>query len=263
MKKTKNVKRLIVAMFAIIVIAVSFIGCNGAVTPSDEDPGTGAVTSVVDLGSAGTFVILAKTGISTVPSSAITGAVGLSPEAQISLTGFSETLVGTYATSGQVTGHLFAADMASPTPSNLTTAVSDMQTAYDITAGMTTPDVEDLLGGSIGGQTLAPGLYKWATGVDISGTNLTLSGSATDTWIFQIAGNLTLAAAKSVILAGEALAENIVWQVAGTVDMGTTSHFEGVVLCKTLINMQAGATVNGRLLAQTEVTLDHATVTQP
>lgn len=246
-------------MFAIIVIAVSFIGCDGAVTPVS----TGEGTSAVNLGSAANYAILSKTGVSTVPASVITGDVGLSPAATSYLTGFDLTLNGTYATSTQVTGELHASTMTSPTPSSLTTAIADMQTAYNFAAGRTEPDSLNLLSGAIGGQTLTPGLYKWTSSVNISGTNLTLTGSITDTWIFQVDGDLNLAAAKSIILSGGALARNIVWQVAGTVTMGSTSHFEGVVLCKTNIDMQANSTMKGRLLAQTSIALDHATVTQP
>ncbi len=246
-------------MFAIIVIAVSFIGCEAGITS------TGIGTSAVDLGTAGNYAILAKTGVSTNPSSAITGDVGLSPAARTYLTGFSDTLFadGTYSTSLQVTGKLYAANMTSPTPSNLTTAVADMETAYDFAAGRTEPDGLNLKSGAIGGETLSPGLYKWTSSVNISGTNLTLNGSATDTWIFQVDGDLTLAAAKSVILSGGALAKNITWVVAGTVTLGSTSHFEGVVLGKTNIDVQTNASMNGRLLAQTSVALDQATVTQP
>ena len=244
-------------MFAITVIAVSFIGCEAGITS------TGIGTSAVDLGSAGNYVILSKTGVSTVPNSVITGDVGLSPAATSYLTGFDLTLNGTTASSTQVTGALHAADMTSPTPSTLTTAVADMQTAYIFAAGRTEPDKLNFLSGAIGGQTLASGLYKWTSSVNISGSNLTLDGSGTDTWIFQVEGDLTLAAAKSVILSGGALAKNIVWVVAGTVTLGSTSHFEGVVLGKTNVDMQTSSSMNGRLLAQTSVSLDKATVTQP
>jgi len=259
MKKNKNVRRFIVSMFAIVVIAVSFIGCDGGIAS------TGEGTSGVDLGSAANYAILAKSGVSTAPASAITGDVGLSPAAQTYLTGFSETLFtdGTYATSPQVTGKLFASDMASPTLLTLQTAVADMQTAYDFAAGRTLPDELNLLSGAIGGQTLAPGLYKWTSSVNISGSNLILSGSPTDTWIFQVDGDLTLASAKLITLAGGALAKNIVWQVAGTVTMGANSHFEGVVLCKTNIDVQTSTSMNGRLLSQTSIALDQATITQP
>lgn len=237
----------------------TFIGCDGTVTPVS----TGEGTSAVNLRSAANYVILAKTGVSTAPTSVITGDVGLSPAARTYLTGFSDTLFtdGTYSTSLQVTGKLYAANMTSPTPSNLTTAVADMQTAYDFAAGRTLPDKLNLLSGAIGGETLPPGLYKWTSSVNITSA-ITISGSATDTWIFQVDGDLDLASATSMILVG-ALPENIVWQVAGTVTMGTTSHFKGVVLCKTNVAMLANSTMNGRLLAQTSVSLDQATVTQP
>ena len=266
MKKTKNIRRFLVAMFAIVVIAVSFVGCDGGVaTPVS----TGIGTTTVDLGTAGDFVILAKSGIatSTAPNpSVIKGSLGVSPAATSYLTGFDLTNVtpSGYATSAQVTeGFLYAADMTSPTPSNLTTAVADMQTAYNFAAGRTEPDELNLLSGAIGGQTLTPGLYKWTSSVNISGANLTLTGTATDTWIFQIDNDLTLASALSVTLAGGALAKNIVWQVAGSVTLGANSHFEGVVLCKTNIDVQTSASMNGRLLAQTSIALDQATITQP
>ncbi len=257
MKKTKNVRRFLVSMFAIVVIAVSFIGCDGGIAS------TGEGTSGVDLGSAANYVILAKSAVSAGPTSAVIGDVGLSPAARTYLTGFSDTLFtdGTYSTSTQVTGKLYAANMASPTLSTLQTAVADMQTAYDFAAGRTEPDHLNLLSGEIGGQTLAPGLYKWTNTVNIS-SDITISGSATDTWIFQVAGDLNLAAATSMILAG-ALPENIVWQVSGTVNMGTTSHFEGVVLCKTNVSMLANSTMNGRLFAQTSIALNQTAITQP
>ena len=218
----------------------------------------------VVLGVAGNFAILAKSGISTVPYSAVTGDIGVSPIDQTGITGFSETMDAshTFATSFQVTGKIYAADYSPFTPTQMTTAVSNMEAAYSDAAGRTLPDATELGAGEIGGLTIVPGLYKWGTGVLIS-TNVTLSGGPNDRWIFQIAGGLTLASAKSVILAGGATAKNIVWQVFGSVDLGTTSHFEGVVLCQTDINLRTGASVNGRLLAQTDVNLDQNAVSQP
>lgn len=218
----------------------------------------------VSLGTAGNFVILSKTGISTVPSSVLTGDIGVSPIAHTAITGFSETAdsSNTFSTSAQVVGKIYAADYAAPIPTTMTTAVGDMEIAYTDAAGRTLPDFTELGSGAIGGKTLVPGLYKWGTGVSIS-TDVTLSGGPDDVWIFQIAGNITQAAATNVTLAGGALAKNIFWQPAGAVVIGATAHFEGIILSKTLIAMQTGASANGRLLAQTAVTLDQNAVTQP
>jgi len=223
--------------------------------------GTGHGPAPVVLGTAGTYVILAKSGVSNIPTSAVTGNIGVSPVTSTALTGFSLTLdgSGTFATSPQVTGNLYAADYTSPTPANLTTAINDMMTAYTAAAGRTLPDYTELGAGNIGGLTLAPGLYKWGTGVLIP-TTVTLNGGANDTWIFQIAGGLTQSSATSVTLTGGALAQNVVWQVFGAVDIGTTAHMEGRILSQTSIVLRTGAVANGKLLAQTAVTLDGNTV---
>lgn len=222
------------------------------------------VTAVggINLGSAINYVILAKSAITNSPTSAITGALGLSPAATSYITGLALVNATGYATSSQVTGNVYAADMAAPTGINLTTAVGDMQTAYTDAAGRPTPDFLELATGNIGGRTLAPGLYKWTTAVTAP-TSLTISGSATDVWIFQISGNLSFASAVNITLAGGALAKNIYWQVAGTVTVGTTAHVEGVFMSQTAITFQTGSSINGRALAQTAVVLAGNTVVQP
>jgi hypothetical protein len=156
---------------------------------------------------------------------------------------------------------VYAADYAIPTPATLTTAVSDMQTAYTDAAGRPTPDHTELATGNIGGLTLPAGLYKWTNTVLIP-RNVTLTGGANDVWIFQIAGGVTQASATRVILTGGALARNVFWQVAGVVDVGTTAHLEGVVLSQTAITLHTGASANGRLFAQTAVTLAGNAVVQ-
>ena len=241
--------------------AVSFLAACGG---GGDSSGAGVGPAPVVLGVAGNFAILSKSGISTVPNSVVTGDIGVSPIDRTAITGFSESMDASniFSTSAQVIGVLYAADYAPPTPTNMTTAVSDMESAYVDAAGRTLPDATELGAGEIGGLTIVPGLYKWGTDVLIS-TNVTLSGGANDRWIFQIAGGLTMASARSVVLAGGASAKNIVWQVFGSVAIGTTSHFEGVVLCETDINLGTGASVNGRLLAQTAVNLDQNTVTEP
>ncbi|MEQ1526801.1 MAG: ice-binding family protein, partial [Gallionella sp.] len=244
------------------------------VTAADSSTATYTVTVTVaavsgagvNLGTAGNYAILAKSAISTVPASAITGDVGVSPAAASFVTGF--TLIAdpsnVFSTSTQVIGKVYAADYATPTPANLTTAVLDMEAAYSDAAGRapTSPATTDVGTGILTGLTLTPGVYQWGSAVTIP-TDLTLNGNATDVWIFKVAGTLDLAAAKSVILSGGAKAKNIFWQVSGAVTIGTTAHLEGVVLSATAITLQTGASANSRLLAQTAVTLDSNAVTQP
>ena len=262
--------------FTGLLLIVSLTGCGGgddgaaAPTPAPTVPGAGTGLgglgvgpAPVVLGAAGNYVILAKSAISTVPASAITGDLGLSPAAASFITGFSlvADASGVFSTSTQVTGNVYASDDAVPTPSNLTTAVNDMLTAYTDAAGRV-PDFTEVGSGNIGGMTLPPATYKWSTGVSIP-TNVTLSGGPNDVWIFQIAQGITQASAAQVILTGGALPKNVFWQAAGVVALGTTAHMEGVILAQTAITLNTGATANSRLLAQTAVTLDASTVVQP
>ena len=212
----------------------------------------------INLGVAGNFVILSKSGITDVYPSVVTGDIGASP-----ITGAAILL-----TCAEVKGTTYTVNAAGPLPcytinaSRLTTAVSDMQTAYTDAAGRNKPNFVNLGAGNIGGKTLTPGLYKWTTSLIIP-TNITISGGPDDIWIFQVAGTLITSSAVNITLSGGAQAKNIYWQTAGAVTLGTTSHFEGIILGKTGINLQTGASINGRLLAQTAVTLQKNTVTQP
>ncbi len=217
----------------------------------------------VNLGTAGYYVVLSKAGISTVPQSAITGNMGVSPAAASYITGFSliADATNTFSTSTQITGAVYAANYAAPTPSNLTTAISDMELAFTDAAGRA-PDVIELGAGNIGGLTINPGVYKWSTGVLVP-TNVTLNGNSNGVWIFQIAQDLTISDAAAITLAGGGLPKNVFWQVSGAVSLGATAHLEGVVLSKTSISLNTGASLNGRLLAQTAVTMDASTVVQP
>lgn len=244
-------------LFSIVALAsvVLISGCE------KDDINTSSRGSV-DLGTAGNYTIFAKAAITNTSTSAITGDMAISPAAESFITGFDLTDATGYATSEQVTGQIFAADMAAPTPINLTTAAENMITAYNDAAGRSTPDFLELGTGDIGGKTLTPGLYKWTSSVTIP-TNVTISGNSDDIFIFQISGDLTSSAATEVILEGGVQAKNIFWQVAGNATFGATSHFEGIILSMTSITFQTEASFNGRALAQTAVTLDANTVVGP
>jgi hypothetical protein len=216
----------------------------------------------VNLGTAGNFAILAKSGVSTTATSLILGNVGVSPITSTAITGFALTLdsSGQFATSSQVNEKVYASDYSSPTPSMLTTAVRDMQTAYSNAADtISTNDTVGLDSGILGGETLAPGLYTWSTGVTIT-NDITLSGGPNDVWIFQIAQGLDVASNTTIILSGGAQPKNIFWQVAGQATLETTSNMKGVILSKTAIVMQNSAILDGCAYAQTAVTLIHDTV---
>jgi len=209
-------------------------------------------------------VIIAKTGISTTGVTAVTGDLGISPSAATYVTGFELIMdpSGTFSTSSLVTGKVYASDYTDPTPSKMTTGISDMETAYTNASGRTVPDYTELYTGDLTGKTLTRGLYKWGTTVMISAGGVTISGSSTDIWIFQVAQNLELANGAMVTLAGGAQASNIFWQVAGQVSIGTAAAMKGIILCQTAIVMNTGASLEGMALAQSAVSLDANAVTK-
>lgn len=234
------------------------VGAADAASQQGEAGAAYSVQAPVRLGAAGTFAILSKSGITNVYASAINGNVGASP-----ITGAA---IGLTCPEVQ-TGTIYSVDAAGPScrttnATYLTTSVGDMEIAYGDAAGRSVPDVIDLGAGEIGGRTLQAGLYKWNTGVSIN-SDVTLSGGPDDVWILQVAGNIKEASATNVTLVGGAQAKNVFWQTAGSVAIGTTAHFEGTVIAKTMIAMKTGASINGRLLAQTAVTLQKNTVTLP
>jgi hypothetical protein len=241
----------------------------------------------VGLGKAGDFVILSKAGISTVPASSITGDIGVSPIAATAMTGFSLTLDAgaQFSKSTQVVGGggrngaCVAASYGAPISEILTTAVLNMEAAYRAAKAqptstpytVPTPNAAylNLGGGSIGGKTLKPGVYTFGSDIVINDGIVTFDATDADgydnstaVFILQTTGSLHQAGATRVNLAGGALASNIFWQVAGDVLLGPSAHMEGVLLVKTHAVFETGSSLNGRVLAQTAVTLDQATIVE-
>lgn len=236
----------------------AFLLLAGVSAKGGKPPGPSALKAV-DLGSAGNYAILSKAGVSTTGTTSVTGNIATSPIAAIGLTGFDLILSAdsTYSTSALVTGKIYAANYAPPTPTILTTAVGDMGAAYLDAAGRTENPL--IVNPELGGQTLGKGLYKFAGTVTITG-DVVFNGSKNDVWIVQIAGSLTIAADAKVLLKGGAKAKNIFWQVADGVSVGERAHVEGIILSNTLIAFNTQSTLNGKALAQTEVTMIATTI---
>jgi len=235
--------------------------------------GTGTGPAPVNLLSIQTnnFVILTKTGITNTGSHAshITGNIGASPITAAAMNNvFCTEIAGTiYGVDAAYVGSgsqvCFAGNPPASNKTLVDNAVLDMGTAY-ADASSRAPDYTELGAGAIGGMTLAPAVYKWSTGVTIL-TDVFLAGGPNDVWIFEIAGDVTMASAMKVTLLGGAQAKNIFWQVGGPtgVALGTTAHFEGVMLATKAITVNTGASANSRFLSQTTVTLDADTVVSP
>jgi hypothetical protein len=236
-----------------------------------------SATEKVDLGTAGDYAILASSGISSVPASSINGHIAVSPIAATAITGFSLMMEPNedWSTSTQVNngGKAYAPEYSADVKKALITAVGDMETAYKDAAGRDADDdvadggqtYNELGGGDIRGETLAPGVYTFNSTISIN-AHIYLQGTGegnNDVFILRTTGSLLQAASTDVILTNGALAENVFWQVAGQVEVGASAKMNGIILVKTDALFKHSASLNGRVLAQTAVNLDHATIVQP
>ncbi|MES2465676.1 MAG: ice-binding family protein [Verrucomicrobiota bacterium] len=207
----------------------------------------------INLRSAAHFTILAGAGITTTGGGIIEGDVGASPIAGSAI----------HLTQAQVHGAIYAVDASGPAgsridPALLLTAKGDLTTAYNDAAGRTPIPSGPFLNpgaGNIGGMNLMPGLYKFTATAMITGADLTLTGTADDVWIFQIASDLQVGSGIKVILAGGAQPRNIFWQVGTSAVIETFAVFKGTILADQSVIMKTSSTMDGRALAFTaEVT---------
>jgi len=204
----------------------------------------------LNLKSTSNFTILAGSLVTGLSPISIVGNVGLSPATGSNITGFDGS---------NVDGILYVVDATGPAGSVinanlLQTAKSDLTTAYNDAAGRTPVPTGPFLNpgsGNLGGLTLVPGLYKFTSDCQITGSDLTLTGNSTDVWIFQIGTSLNLGSGTKIILAGGAKASNIFWQVGSSATLDTYSYFKGTILADQSISLGTGATIDGRVLAFT------------
>jgi len=251
------------------------VSFDSALKPSAQSPapvnlGTDVPCPGVGCGvgsAAGDYVILTTTGITDVPPSVITGNIGATPIGGAAI-GIS------CGPPAEVTGTIFEADAGGPAcfvedPAGLGTAIGYITiagSAYRDAAGRAPTFPINLDGGNLTGLTLVPGVYRWGTDVSVNAFGaVKLAGGPNDVWIFQMSGNLTLNSSATVILIGGAQANNIFWQVGGGVGatLDSASVMYGTILSAAAVVMKAGASLTGRALAGTDVTLISNTITSP
>nr|VFJ60388.1 MAG: Protein of unknown function (DUF3494) [Candidatus Kentron sp. DK] len=219
----------------------------------------------VNLGSTAGFAIVAASGVTNVTPSAVTGNIGLSPGPGAHITGLGPT---------EVRGTIYTTDATYPIanvavidPAGLAQVKTDLTNAYNDATNRTPVPTGTYLNpgaGNLGGLTLGPGLYKFTGAALLSGSDLTLNGTANDVWIFQIGTALTVANGMHVTLAGGARAANIFWRVGSSAALGVDSVMQGTILADQSITLATHATLNGRALARlANVTLQMNTITTP
>jgi hypothetical protein len=181
--------------------------------------------SAVNLGTAGSYAVLAGSTVTNTGSSVLTGNLGVS--AGCAVTGFPP---------GRVSGTINACN------SRAAQAQRDLTTAYNIAMGLAR--TATLTGKNLGGMTLTPGVYFFASSAQLTGT-LTLNnlGNPNALFVFQIGSTLTTASNSSVVFSNSLADPNVYWQVGSSATLGTTTSFQGNILALTSITLNNGASI--------------------
>jgi hypothetical protein len=214
----------------------------------------------VPLGSAARFAILSNSAITNIPTSAITGDVGISPGARAAITALSNP---------EVTGEIFAADDPAPVPAMLIAAKADAQIAF-LNANAAVRGTPTPISGNLNGLTLVPGLYESGTSIEISPGGilyLDAGGNSNAVFVIRSATSITTGPTATVVLQGGANAANIFWTAGSAITLGTNSVMKGTMIAGTSISLLTQARLDGRALIQGaaagQVSLDQSTVIRP
>ena len=204
------------------------------------------------------FAIFANTSINSIPSSIITGKVGLRPGTRSLIT------LDPSEVAGGVTEIYAGDDTDVDSAAFLKQAKLDMINAYN-SAETTFADLDkiDLWNGNLGNKTLAAGVYEWKSQVTIP-NDLKLEGSDTDIWIFKIKGQLRVGTDVHVTLSGGALAKNVFWQVGSDVLIKAKSSMVGTIISQQAFEMKEQSSLEGRAFSKNDkIIMNKNTITKP
>jgi hypothetical protein len=264
MKFKVKILSLILSICLIIVVS-----CGKKLSTSSNDTSTSTSTievvpranhnvKKINLGIAESFAVLAYTSINSSPTSNIVGKVGLKPgiRSLISINPETEVVGGL--------SEVYAGDDIGDPSDYLNIARENLISGYrDATSRRSDDDKKEAYAGMPGGKILPPGIYQWSKGANIL-ADVTLEGSASDIFIFQITGDLYIAPKVRIILSGGLVAKNIFWQVSGKVTLGSTSVTQGTIMSQLTFEMKNFAQLYGRALVKNgKLLLSQNVITSP
>jgi hypothetical protein len=201
--------------------------------------GSAGATTTIPLGGAADFGVLASTAITNTGTSTVAGDIGASTG---SMTGTGPTGADSIVlTRGGV-------DRGNDTASGQ----AGLTAAYTAAGSQGNGTVVGASNLALQTQPVLPGIYSSGSDLALTGP-LTLDGAGSydSVFIFRATAALTTASGSTVVLTNGAQACNVFWQVGSSATLGAGSLFSGTVLANTSISLDAGVTVDGRLLAST------------
>jgi hypothetical protein len=228
MQKKLGPSAAAVAAALLVAAAIVAVGCSNS--DNVMNPPAGGSGQPVNLGAAASFGVLAGQSVTNSGATTVNANLGVWP---------GNTLTGAPTVTGTT-------QLGNPTAQ---AAQGALTTAFNDAAGRAAGST---IAGDLGGLTLAPGVYKSTSTLQITSADVTLDagGNANAAFIFQIASSFTVAVGRSVILSGGAQASNITWQVGSSATLGSNCTVSGDVIALTTVALGTGATLHGRALAR-------------